>query len=131
MAVVELVNNDDEDCVVMYEKMVHIPFGDGLLLPKENLHSGHYGSRGCLRLHGIISTHKWSATHLGMVKNYIEGEFGKKYTRLPLELGNKYDITNLCPLCFRNVENKNRVEHHKKCALRSGSDIGMHLASCK
>ena len=64
------------------EKMIHVPFGDGLLLPSTLLHSGHYGSQSNLRFHGILSTDPWTTTRLGYLRGFIEHMYGTPVKKL-------------------------------------------------
>ena len=111
--------------VILKEKMIHIDYGDALILPPNIPHSGHYGNRGNLRLHGIISTHHWTGSHLLKLSGIIDGMFGKgTHDTVPLENVSDHIINDLCPLCFRSIVNQKRVDHDKKCRFKSGKDIG-------
>ena len=111
------------------EKMIHGPFGDGLLLPSTLLHSGHYGSRSNLRFHGILSTDPWTTTKLGYLKGFIEHVYGTSEEQTQILYDNDYNIEELCPLCFNFIGEKGKCSRSNTCKLRSGSDIGMNALS--
>ena len=123
MRVAELKSEGSK--VILKEKMIHIVYGDALILAPNIPHSGHYGNRGNLRLHGIISTHHWTGIHLLKLGGIIDGMFGKGTDdALPLENHSEHIIDDLCPLCFRSIINQKRVDHDKKCRFKSGKEIG-------
>ena len=41
------------------ESMVDVPFGDGIIIDAQQIHSGHYSVRGNTCLHGIFSEYEW------------------------------------------------------------------------
>ena len=126
LASVDLVDN--EYCYT--EKMIHVPFGDCLLLPSTLLHSGHYGSRDNLRLHGVLSTGPWVFTMLGYLKAFIKHRYNKAKIG-DLKLTEPYDLENLCPLCFRRLGKFDHCLTPSICKLRSGREIGMNALSGK
>ena len=72
----------DKGKIYLYEKMVHVDFGDCLLLLQTFLHSDCYGSRGNLCVHGIVSLFKWNGRNLGKFDNVLESKFGGKYKEM-------------------------------------------------
>ena len=76
----EVVKN--KGTIHLYEKIVHVDFGDCLLLLQTFLHSDCYGSRGNLCVHGIVSLFKWNGRNLGKFDNVLESKFGGKYKEM-------------------------------------------------
>ena len=111
--------------------MIHVPFGDGLLLPSTLLHSGHYGSRSNLRFHGVLSTGPWSTEKLCYVEKFVRNMYNDSSKKIHLSFTEDYDIDALCPLCFRRIGISGECTCGDKCKMRCGNEIGMNSLSGK
>ena len=118
----EVVKN--KGTIHLYEKIVHVDFGDCLLLLQTFLHSDCYGSRGNLCVHGIVSLFKWNGRNLGKFDNVLESKFGGKYVEMNVVHVLPYQIKDICPLCFQNVSGQSRLQHNKDCKAPNLKTVG-------
>ena len=84
------------------------------MLDSTQIHSGNYGVRGNLRLHGIFSSFAWSTTNLIT----LDGCFTRLYPKEKNFKGFKYaedPLEDYCPNCFKKIVNVMCDEHAKKC----------------
>ena len=73
------VLNEDGEVVKLIHKMIHIPFGSGVLLPMTQLHAGHYGVFANTRFHCIISTKEnYVGSHLFLTNVYLTKRYEAK-----------------------------------------------------
>ena len=56
-------------------KLLHIPFGTGVILPGDQLHAGHYGKEHDARFHAILSNTAWVGKNLWSLPNYIPAKY--------------------------------------------------------
>ena len=62
-----------DDKFQLKHKLIHIPFGSGIILYLTQLHAGHYGSPGNFRFHAILSEEfSWNGSHLMDLETYLE-----------------------------------------------------------
>ena len=66
------VLNEDGEVENLIHKMIHIPFGSGVLLSRTQLPAGHYGIFANTRFHCIISTKdNYVGSHLFLTNAYL------------------------------------------------------------
>ena len=58
--------------ICLEHKLIHIPFGTGVVLPQNQLHAGHYGEEGDLCFHAIISKRNWESRELMCLGEVVE-----------------------------------------------------------
>ena len=74
------LTGDNDEQLKLKHKIIHIPFGSGVILPVTQLHAGHYGTENNIRYHAILSKKAWKGANLWQHENYLV----KKYKKLQL-----------------------------------------------
>ena len=62
----------DQQSAKLEHKLVHIPFGSGVLIPVTQLHAGHYGKENNFRFHAVISNKPWPGNKLLLLEEYLD-----------------------------------------------------------
>ena len=62
---------ETKDGLKLIQKLIHIPFGTGVILPATQLHAGHYGKKKDMRFHAVISRTEWKKSNLWLIDEYV------------------------------------------------------------